>query len=147
MDQTGLPKSRAVVRAAMQEASKNLVLVRAVCLTQLLIAAALVVLIGILWTPRHALAAAFGGLTAVVPTLYFAYRLFVLPRSATVADQVGAAFRGEIGKFALTAVLFWLGAVMFAGQFAALLGTYAATLLAYWRVMAKVGFEQTRSGN
>lgn len=139
MDQTG-PQ-------AMREASKNLVLVRAVCLNQLSIAAGLAVLIGVLWGLRHALAAAFGGMTAVVPTLYFAYRLFVMPHDATAADQVGAAFRGEIGKFALTAALFWLGAVMFAGQFAALLGTYAATLLAYWRVMAKVGFERTRSGN
>jgi len=88
----------------------------------------------------HALAALFGGLTAVGPTLYFAYRVFVRRHEATPQDVVGAVFRGEMGKIALTGVLFFFGVAVFAEQFFALLGTYAACLLAYWLVLARVGF-------
>lgn len=89
----------------------------------------------------QAFAALFGGLTAVVPTLYFAMRVFVRPVDATPQQMVGALFRGEIGKLGLTAVLFWVGVMLFAKQFFALMATYAVCLLAYWLVMARVGFD------
>jgi hypothetical protein len=47
-----------------------------------------------------------------------------------------------MGKLALTAVMFALGARWFGGQFAALLLTYAACLAAYWVVMARTAFIQ-----
>lgn len=114
---------------------------KAVCLVQLGIAAAMAVPIGMIWGLQYALAALYGGLVALLPTLYFAFRLFARRPQAAPAEVVGAAFRGEIGKLAMTAVLLWLGVQLFAPQFLALLATYAACLLAYWPVLARVGFD------
>ena len=114
---------------------------RTVCLVQLGIASAMALLVGMIWGLQFALAALYGALTAILPTLYFAFRLFVRSPQAAPAEVVGAAFRGEIGKLVMTAVLFWLGVAMFAPQFLALLATYAACLLAYWPALARVGFD------
>jgi ATP synthase protein I len=94
-----------------------------------------------------AIASLWGGLTAVVPTVYFAWRALARRPQETPADVVGAMFRGEIGRIALTAVLFWFGVMLFAGQFLALLVTFAACQLAWWLVLARVGFDKRNDGN
>lgn len=125
----------------MQISKRDFALARAVCLVQIGIAGAMALVFGGFAGRPQAVAALFGGLTAVVPTLYFAFRVFVRRADATPEQMVGALFRGEIGKLALTAVLFWFGVMLFAKQFFALMATYAVCLLAYWLVMARGGFD------
>lgn len=120
---------------------------RAVCLVQLGIATLTAAACGGYYGMSYAIASLWGGLTAIAPTLYFAWRALVRRPQETPADVVGAVFRGEIGKIALTAVLFWFGVMLFAGQFVALLVTFAACQLAWWLVMARVGFDKRHNGN
>jgi len=61
-------------------------------------------------------------------------------------DWAGAFFRAEMGKFALTAVLFAFGVKFFAARFPALIVTYAICLLAYGLVMARLAWGGTASG-
>lgn len=79
-------------------------------------------------------AAAWGGLTAIGPTLYFAWRLFQRHVHESPEDVVGGAFRGEIGKIVLTALMFFWGVVLFAEHYAVLLVTFMACTVAYWVV-------------
>jgi ATP synthase protein I len=115
----------------------------AVCLTQVVIAMLAAAFAAVRWGEPEALAALFGGGVAVVPAAYFALRVFVRRGAETPAEVVGAVFRGEIGKFALTVVMFWFGVMMFAKQFLVLLATYAACLLAYWVVLARASRYKT----
>lgn len=114
---------------------------RAVCLAQIGILAVAATLIGGLWGRPQALAAIYGGLVALIPTAYFGLRVFARGTARTPQETMGALYRGEAGKFALTALLFGLGAVLFARQFLPLIATYAACLLAYWLVLARMGFD------
>ncbi len=120
---------------------------RAVWVAQSGIAALMAAVSGALYGVPTAIAALWGGLTAVLPTLYFAWRALVRRPQETPADVVAAMFRGEIGKLALTAVLFWIGVMLFAGQFLALLVTFAACQLAWWLVLAWVGFDRRTHGH
>src|SRR3546814_14295432 len=90
---------------------------RAVCLAQLGIAALIAAACGGYYGVSHAVASLWGGLMAILPTVYFAWRALVRRPQETPTDVVGAVFRGEIGKIGLTAVLFWVGVMLFAGQF------------------------------
>lgn len=113
---------------------------RRVCLSQVAIAIGAAALLAVWWGRAQALPALYGGAIALLPTLYFARRVFAQREGAAPEDVVGAMFRGEMGKFALTAVMFALGVKFFAAQFPALLIAYTACLMAYWLVMARVGF-------
>lgn len=107
----------------------------AVCLAQAaisLIAASIVVLIV---GPSALYAALYGGFTAIVPTAYFALRVYLRRPSNAPRDVVGSFYRGEIGKFALTALLFVGGVKLHAEHFLPLLCTYMACLIAYPAVM------------
>lgn len=84
----------------------------------------------------EALAALFGGGIAIAPTVYFALRVYLRPAAAEAKDVVGGFYRAEVGRFALTAVLFFIGVSLFAAQFGPLIFTYMACLLAYWVVSA-----------
>ena len=106
----------------------------------LLIAA---LLTGLIWGRAQAIAALYGGLVALIPTAYFAYRVFARRKTQDPGQMLGAFYLGEFGKLGLTAVLFWLGVALFAKQFLALMVTYAACLLAYWLVLAWLGFDWT----
>src|SRR3546814_18044983 len=97
---------------------------RAVCLAQLGIAALIAAACGGYYGVSHAVASLWGGLTAILPTVYFAWRALVRRPQETPTDVVGAVFRGEIGKIGLTAVLFWVGVMLFAGKLLALLVTF-----------------------
>ncbi|NKF20772.1 ATP synthase subunit I [Solimonas marina] len=112
---------------------------RSVCLAQLVITALAVLVCAAFFGKSHAIAAAWGGLTAVLPTFYFAWRAFAQRPREGAAEVVGAMYQGEIGKIALTAVLFWFGVMLFAKQFLPLLGTFVACQAAYWLALARVG--------
>lgn len=87
------------------------------------------------------IAAFYGGFAiAALPTVYFAWRVF--SRDAEIDPPqavVGAFYQGEIGKFALTAMLFAAGIALFAQHFLAMLLGYMAALGGYWAVMATEG--------
>jgi ATP synthase protein I len=86
-----------------------------------------------------AAAAVYGGMIAIVPMLYFAWRVFGRRPGATPQEVVGAALRGEIGKYALTAVLFFFGVAVFAREFLTLLLVFMACQLPYWMLLARSG--------
>ncbi len=94
-----------------------------------------------------ALAAAYGGLTALVPTIYVALRLFARRAPDAPREVVGAFFQAEIGKFALTAVMFAFGAMMLAKQFLVVLAAYVACLAAYWVVLARTAAREGIQSN
>jgi F0F1-type ATP synthase assembly protein I len=69
--------------------------------------------------------------------------MFAGARNKSPQEVVGAMFRGEIGKFALTAVMFAIGVKLFATHFLALLAAYIACFPAYWVVMARASFKRS----
>ncbi|WP_051748798.1 ATP synthase subunit I [Nevskia soli] len=127
----------------MRTQLRGAAIARAVCLVQLGILIVAAATTGAIWGRQQAIAALYGGLVAVIPTAYFAYRVFARRRTQDPGQMLGAFYLGEFGKLGLTAVMFWLGVGLFAKQFLALMVTYAACLLAYWLVLAWLGFDWT----
>jgi len=84
------------------------------------------------WGSAAARAALFGGVIAIVPTLYFAAKIYLRSGGATAAEVLGAFYRAEVGKLVLTALLFWIGALMFGQHFAPLIITCMACLAMNW---------------
>lgn len=108
----------------------------ALCAVQGLIGGAAAFLMAVLRSRAEAYAALFGGVVAIAPNVYFALRVYARRQSAEPNEVVGRFYRAEVGRFALTAVLFFVGVSMFARQFLPLICTYMACLAAYWVVMA-----------
>jgi F0F1-type ATP synthase assembly protein I len=96
--------------------------------------AAIVAWIG--WGHAAALAALFGGFVIVLPTVYFAAKIHLRAGNATAAEVLGAFYRAEVGKLMLTAFLFWIGALLFGGNFAPLMITVIACLAMNWVMVA-----------
>lgn len=61
---------------------------------------------GVLFGQVAAKSALFGGLIAVVPNMYFAWRAFAYNQTRSAARVVGSFYQAELGKLALTALLF-----------------------------------------
>lgn len=83
-----------------------------------------------------AVAAMFGGVIVIVPALYFAVRVGFLRRSAHAKAVLGAFYQAEVGKFLLTALLFYMGALVFGTHFAPLMLTCVACLAMNWLTLA-----------
>jgi ATP synthase protein I len=83
-----------------------------------------------------ALAALFGGLVVVVPTLYFAFRLRLRREGLDAKQALGELYRAEMGKLLLTALMFVVGALIFGQHYAALMLTCIACLAMNWVVLA-----------
>jgi F0F1-type ATP synthase assembly protein I len=96
--------------------------------------AGLVVWIG--WGPAAALAAMFGGLVVILPTLYFAAKVYLGAGGTTAAEVLGTFYRAETAKLVLTALLFWIGAKWFGQHFAPLILTSIACLAMNWVMVA-----------
>jgi ATP synthase protein I len=96
--------------------------------------AGLVVWIG--WGPAAALAAMFGGMVVILPTLYFAVKVYLRAGNATAAEVLGTFYRAETMKLVLTALLFWIGAKWFGQHFAPLILTTIACLAVNWVMVA-----------
>jgi len=93
----------------------------------------LVATLSLAWSVDAAFSAAIGACTALLPTMYFAFKLFRY-RGASKANLIVHEFyRAESGKFVLTAVMF---AVTFATYkdvvSGALFGSFVLTTLAVW---------------
>lgn len=80
---------------------------------------------------KSALSALLGGLVALIPNLYFAYRLHLV-RHAGARKVVNAFYSGETIKLALTAALFILALQIPAVDFLILLLGYTAVLSVFW---------------
>jgi ATP synthase protein I len=96
--------------------------------------AGLVVWIG--WGAAASLAAMFGGLVVIVPTLYFAAKVHLRAGNATGAEMLGTFYRAEAMKLVLTIVLFGIGAKWFGQHFAPLILTTIACLAVNWVMVA-----------
>ena len=96
--------------------------------------AGLVVWIG--WGAAAALAALFGGFVVILPTLYFAAKVYLGAGGTTAAEVLGTFYRAETAKLVLTALLFWIGAKWFGQHFAALILTTIACLAVNWVMVA-----------
>ena len=83
-----------------------------------------------------ALAAAFGGIVVVVPTAYFAVRIYLRRGGTQAAEILGGFYRAELGKLLLTALLFFIGALLFGKHFAPLIFTCMACLAVNWLMLA-----------
>lgn len=80
-------------------------------------------------------AAVVGGAIALIPTGYFALRLFGPEPGAAPRRIVRAFFAGQAVKLILTAVLFIIALRWFGGDFLPLITTYAAALATYGLVL------------
>ena len=96
--------------------------------------AGLVVWIG--WGHAAVLAALFGGFVVLLPTLYFAAKIYLRAGGMTAAEVLGTFYRAETAKLVLTAVLFWIGAKWFGQHFAPLILTSIACLAMNWVMVA-----------
>ncbi|MCH7854097.1 MAG: ATP synthase subunit I [Proteobacteria bacterium] len=81
--------------------------------------------------------ALLGGLTCVIPNAFLALRLVVPRRDPGAGALIGAAYVGELGKLALTVIMFTLiftlvrsiaAGALFTGFIAAQLATFAGFL-------------------
>ena len=106
-----------------------------VCLGQILVAVLAAAVAGLRGGELQALAALYGGVIAVIPSVYMALRMFSAGRGQAPAQLAVAFYRGEFGKLVLTALLFWSGVVLFSGAFLSLMLSYIASLVVYWLAM------------
>lgn len=58
------------------------------------------------WGLSNAKSLSLGGLTAIVPTLYFALTFFKVTGALAASEITRSFYRAEIGKFILTALIF-----------------------------------------
>lgn len=85
---------------------------------------------------ESAAAAFYGALVAVIPSLYFAGKVFFSGRNDRPLEVLGAVYIGEAGKFVLAALMFIVGAKLFPEHFLALILTFIACLSVYWLMLA-----------
>src|SRR5262249_10842130 len=108
----------------------------ALCMAQTL-ATALAVTVTWVWFGRPAaLAALYGGMVAIVPALYFAFRVGMRRRATEAKEILGAFYQAGLIKLLLTAFLFLIGALLFGEYFAPLMLTCVACLAMNWLVLA-----------
>jgi ATP synthase protein I len=94
---------------------------------------------GIAWIaggPAAAVAALFGGLAVLLPTVYFAAKVYLRTDGANAGEVLGAFYRAEAGKLVLTLVMFGIGAKLFGQHFEALMLTSVACLAMNWLIVA-----------
>ena len=92
----------------------------------------LVALAWMLSSQTAALAALSGFATAVLPTMYLRWRMLqAVRKAAEPRELVGTVYRGQVGKFAMTVMLFALAMARFHDEFIAVMSTYSACLLGH----------------
>ncbi len=82
-------------------------------------------------------AAAYGAGIAIIPGLYFALRVFATPPGTPPRTMLAKLYAGEVGKFVLTAALFFGAVMWFPKQMLPVILTYIACLSVNWAVMLK----------
>lgn len=109
--------------------------------TQVLVGQAAITLLaalsfGLLQDPRAGVAAGFGGLVVLLPTLYVAVTVFVRGARAIGQQALGVLYRAQVGKWILVALLFVLGALWFGENFLPLMLGCMACLAVNWLMLA-----------
>ncbi len=79
-----------------------------------------------------AAAAGAGAAIALLPTAYFAAKVFSQRPGTAPRALLRAIYVGEVVKLILTAALFMIALRWLSGDFLALISTYAAALGTYW---------------
>lgn len=82
-------------------------------------------------------AAAYGAGIAIVPGLYFALRVLATPPGTPPKKILAKFYAGEVGKFVLTAALFFGAVKWFSEQMLPVFLTYVSCLLVYLAAMLK----------
>lgn len=107
--------------------------VRRILVVQLAVLVAMAVIGWLTGGLADANSAALGGAVAVLPNLYFFWRVQHLAGGRNARQAVSGFYRAEAGKFGLTVALF---ALVFAAvplsNHALFFGAYVVTLFAYW---------------
>lgn len=95
--------------------------------------AAVITVLSLFWSVDAALSAAIGACIALLPTMYFAIKLFRYRGASKAKLIVHEFYRAESGKFVLTALMF---AVTFATYtsvvISVLFGCFITTTFAIW---------------
>ena len=108
----------------------------ALCGAQAITAVIAASLVWGIWGYKSGAAALYGGAVVIVPSAYFAFRVYSRSRGANAGQVLGAFYRAEAGKLVLTALLFIGGARMFGQHFAPLMFTVIACLVMNWVLLA-----------
>ena len=108
------------------------------CGAQIIVAVIASSLVWAVWGYKSGAAALYGGAVAIVPTAYFAIRIYAGSRGAEAGRILGAFYRAEFAKLVLTALLFATGAWLFGQHFAPLILTCIACLAMNWLLLAVV---------
>lgn len=108
----------------------------ALAISQLAMTIVGVAIAGVIGGRGAALAALFGGLVVLLPSLYFAFRMRLRLGSTDAKQALGELYRAELGKLLLTALMFVIGALFFGQHYAALMLTCVACLAMNWVVLA-----------
>jgi ATP synthase protein I len=97
-----------------------------------LLAALLVALVfGVGYGQNAGLSALYGGAVALLPNLYFAYKIY-LARNQQAQGILSAFYAGETIKLILTAALFAMVLQIPSVEFLIVLAGYAAVLSVFW---------------
>jgi len=115
---------------------RGIALAYAVCGAQFFLGLAAALICYVIAGQQSAGAALFGALTAILPSLYFAGKVFLGGRDDKPLQVLGAVYWGETGKILLVAAMFILGAKLFPAHFLALMLTFIACLSVYWLMLA-----------
>ncbi|MEP6940711.1 MAG: ATP synthase subunit I [Rudaea sp.] len=107
----------------------------ALCAAQAITTAAAALVTWVVADGAAALAALYGGVVVMLPTAYFAVRVY-LRGGAHAAEILAGFYRAEFGKLLLTALLFFFGASLFGKHFAPLIFTSMACLAMNWLMLA-----------
>lgn len=116
--------------------SRGLPLAWLLCFAQALTTALAVLVV---WTTSDgaaAIAALFGGVIVMVPALYFGARVGLSRHTSQPKEILGTFYQAAIGKLLLTALLFFVGALLFGKHFAPLMITSVACLAMNWVMLA-----------
>ncbi|MBK1734231.1 hypothetical protein CKO15_02820 [Halorhodospira abdelmalekii] len=76
-----------------------------------------------------------GTLIALLPTAYYAAKVFSKAPGTPPRQVVRAFYVGEVVRLILTAALFIIALRWFSGDFVPLITTYAAALSSYWLIL------------
>jgi ATP synthase protein I len=103
---------------------------------------AIAVIIAWTWSGSAAATASlFGGLVAIVPALYLLFRINLRRNVVQAKEVLGTIYQGELIKLLLTALMFFIGALLFGKHFAPLIVTCMACLAMNWVILAVTRFD------
>ncbi|MBK1650841.1 hypothetical protein CKO08_01100 [Halorhodospira halochloris] len=89
----------------------------------------------LIYSTTAAAASIAGMLIAIIPTLYYAIKVFSNRPGTAPRKVVRAFYVGEIVRLILAATLFIIALQWFGGEFVPLITTFTAALFSYWLIL------------